>query len=243
LAPKSSLPSRGHLTKNPSAVPLTKEEIKLALSKSTPSSAPGPDGIPYSVWEGINLINPTIIVELLCHVVAFGCHLLSLKTANGVGIDKAGKAFSNFRASFCIIVLLKTISKIHKRVMKVRLSAIARFKGLVHLNHCGSLPGLSSSDACLALTPEVKVLQRPGLKVSSLFLDIKAGLDNVNASTLRARVMATHVQSYRVDCGSSILSERTCALVFEGSPNLRALVSVGTPQGSCIWLGTELPEG
>ena len=56
--PKDPLPSRGHLNKNPSPTPLTKEEIKLALSKSSPSSAPGPDGIPYSVWKRVNLIHP-----------------------------------------------------------------------------------------------------------------------------------------------------------------------------------------
>jgi len=63
--PKDPLPGRGRLRKNPSATPLTIEEIKLALSKSSPSSAPGPDGVPYSVWKKVNLINPTIILELL----------------------------------------------------------------------------------------------------------------------------------------------------------------------------------
>jgi len=37
-----------------------------------------------------------------------------------------------------------------------------------------------------------------------------------------------------VDWVSSFLSERTCTLVFQGSPNLSSPVSVGTPQGSPI---------
>jgi len=49
--PKDPLPNRGLLAKNPSANPLTKEVIRFALSKSSPSSAPGPDGVPYSVWK------------------------------------------------------------------------------------------------------------------------------------------------------------------------------------------------
>jgi len=118
--------------------------------------------------------------------------------------------------------------------MTVRLSAVARSKGLLHPNQCGSLPGLSSSDACLTLMHEVKTLQRPKLEVSTLFLDIKAGFDNVNACTLRARLLASHVPSYMVDWVSSFLSERTCTLVFQGSPNLSSPVSVGTPQGSPI---------
>ena len=118
--------------------------------------------------------------------------------------------------------------------MTVRLSAIARSKGLLHQNQCGSLPGLSSSAACLTLTQEIRTLQRPRLKVSTLFLDIKAGFDNVNANTLRARLWASHVASYMVDWVSSFLSERTCPLLFQGSPNLSSLVSVGTPQRSPI---------
>ena len=118
--------------------------------------------------------------------------------------------------------------------MTVRLSAIARSKGLFHPTQYGSLPGLSSSDACLALTHEFRTLQRPRLKVSTLFLDIKAGFDNVDASTLRAKLLASQVPSYMVDWVSSFLSERTSTLVFQGSPNIRSPVSVDTPQGTAI---------
>ena len=182
--PKDPLSSRGPLKKNPSATPLTKEGIKLTLSKSSLSSAPGPDRIPYSVWKKVNLINPAILLELLSPLLASGYHPSSLKTANGVVLDKPGKASYHSPTSFRIIILLKTISKILERVMKVRLSAFARSRGLLHPNQGGSLPGLSSSDACLTLMHEVKTLQRPRLEVSTLFRDIKGGFDNVNASTL-----------------------------------------------------------
>jgi len=110
-----------------------------------------------------------------------------------VVLDKPGKASYDSTTSFRIIVLLKTLSKIVERLMMLRLSPIARSKGLLHPNPCGSLPGLSSSDAWLTLMHEIRTLQRPRLEVSTLFLDIKAGFDNVNASTLRARMLASHV--------------------------------------------------
>jgi len=68
------------------------EEIRLALSKRSPSSAPSPDGIPYSVWKKVNLINPSIILELLSPLVDLGYHPPSLKSANGVVPDKSRKA-------------------------------------------------------------------------------------------------------------------------------------------------------
>ena len=108
--PKDPLPSRGRLTRSPSDTPLTKEEIKLALAKSSTTSAAGPDGVPYSVWEKENLINPAIILELPSPLVAFGYHPPSLKNANWIVLDKPGKAFSDAPASFPLIVLPKTIS-------------------------------------------------------------------------------------------------------------------------------------
>jgi len=148
-----------------------------------------------------------------------------------VVLDKPGKGSYDCPASFRIILLLKTISKILEPIMTVRLSAIARAKGLLQQNQCGSLPGISSSDASLTLTHEARTLQRPRLKVPTLFRDIKAGFDNVNASTLRAGLLAFHVPFYMVDWVSSFLSERTCTLLFQGSPNLSSPVSVGTPPG------------
>ena len=86
------LASRGHLKKNRSATPLTEEEIKLALSKSSPSSAPGQHGIPYSLCKRVNFINPAILLQLLSPLVPFGYHPPSLKTTNGVAMNKPGKA-------------------------------------------------------------------------------------------------------------------------------------------------------
>ena len=126
------------------------------------------------------------------------------------------------------------MSKILERVRTVRLSSITHSRNILHPNQCGSLTDLSASDACLSLAHEVRTLERPRLKVSTLFLNIKAGFNNVNASTLRAALLAKHTPSYMVDRVSSFLSERTCTLVFLGSPNLPAPVSVGSPQRALI---------
>ena len=42
-----------------STPPRIKEEIAPVLSKSTSSSAPGPDGILYLTWKRVNAINPS----------------------------------------------------------------------------------------------------------------------------------------------------------------------------------------
>ena len=182
----------------------------------------------------MNAINPAILLDLLSPLVTFGYHPPWLKHANGVVLDKPGKPSYDTPASFRIIVLLKTVSKILERVMTVRLAALARRALLLHPNQCGSLPGLSTSDACATLIHEIRTLQRPRWAVSTLFLDIKAGFDNVNASKLRALLIAKSIPSYMVDWVTSFLSERACTLVFQGAPGTRVPVEDGTPQGSPI---------
>ena len=89
-------------------------------------------------------------------------------------------------------------------------------------------------DATATLTHEVRLLQRLDLKVSSLFLDIKGGFDNVDPSQLSAALRAKGVHRYVIAWVSSFLTNRKCQLLFQGSPKKFSPVAVGTPQGSPI---------
>jgi len=151
-----------------------------------------------------------------------------------VVLDKGGKPSYESPSSFRIIVLIRTISKILERIIAARLLAAARLKGLLHPNQCCSLPGLSTYDACLTLTNDVKTLQRPCLKVSSLFLDIKAGFDNVDNNTLARILREGGIPHYLVSWVSSFLGEQSCTLIFQEAPGTAAPVNVGAPQGSPI---------
>jgi len=157
-----------------------------------------------------------------------------MKKANGIVLDKPGKPSYDSPASFRVIVLLQTVSKILERVVASRLSLTARTLKLVHSNQCGSLPALSSFDAAISLVDTVRTLQRPGLKVSTLFLDIEDGFDNVNASILCSSLKKAGVPHYMVSWIGSFLSQRTCRLLFQGSLKTFSPVQVGTPQGSPI---------
>jgi len=217
-----------------SVPPLTTDEIAATLSKCSPTSAPDPDGILYSTWKQVNKINPSILLQILAPLVLLGYHPASLKSSNGVVLDKPVKPSYASPSSFRIIVLIRTFSKILKRIIAACLLAAARLKGLLHANQCSSLPGLSTYDVCLTLTNDVKTLQRPRLKVSSLFLDIKAGLDNVDNDTLARILREGGIPPYLVSGVSSFLGERSCTLIFQGAPGTPAPVNVGAPQGSPI---------
>ena len=198
--------------------PLLPREITAALRKCSSSSAPGPDTIPYSVWKRVHLTAPRLLTDLLGPLLKFGYHPVLMKKAHGIVLDKPGKPSYDSSASFRVIVLLQTVSKILERVIASRLSLIARTLKLVDRNQCGSLPALSSFDAAISLLDTVRTLQHPGLRVYTLFLDIKGGFDNVDASILCSSLKKAGVPHYMVSWISSFLSQRTCRPLFQGSP-------------------------
>ena len=234
-------------------LPLALDEVSRALARSSTSSAPGPDAIPNSVWKRVYRVAPHLIHDLLAALVIYGSHPLTLKRADGIVLDKPGKPSYDSPSSFPLIVLLQTFSKILERIMNSRLSCVARAAGLLNPHQCGWLASLSASDAVTTLTHEVKTLQMAGRKVSTLFLDIKGGFDNVNPSTLCAMLRAKGVNPYLVSWTKSFLSGRSCRLMYQGSRKVFAPVLVGTPQGSPVStllfviyvsrLHSEIPQG
>jgi len=215
-------------------LPLAPDKVSRALARSSPSSAPGPDPIPNSVWKRVHRVAPHLSHDHLAPLVVYRSHPLTLKRANGIVLDKPGKSSYDSHSSFHVIVLLQTFSKILERIMNSRLTCVARASGLLNPHQCGSRAGLSASDAVTTLTHEVKTLQIAGRKVSTLFLDIKGGFDNVNPSTLCGMLRAKGVNPYLVSWSKSFLSGRTWQLLYQGSPKVFAPVAVGTPQGSPV---------
>lgn len=216
------------------APPVTTEEVTAALKVSSNTSAPGPDKVQYGVWKTIHRSLPKIIPALLNPLLQHGYHPVQLKKAFGIVLPKPGKPSYASHSSFRIIVLLETISKILERIVATRLFEFAKSSGLLSPHQVGSVKGLSTADGISLLHHEVTLLQASGLKVSTLFLDIKGGFDNVDAKILAQTLRSRNTPNYMIQWISSFLSDRECTLIFKGSPRISLPVSVGTPQGSPI---------
>jgi len=127
------------------------------------------------------------------------------------------------------------VSKILERIIASRLLLAARLKGMLNPNQYGSLPGLSTYDAVLTLFNNMKTLQRPCLKVSSWFLDIKAGFDKVDNPTLAPILREGGIPRYLVSWVSSFLGERSPSRLTNlpsPFPPLRLTPPLQSPSGS-----------
>ena len=88
IRPFRDLPSLGH------------QEIAHALIKSSNSSAPGPDQIPYGIWKEVNKANPCLLLARLGPLLTYGFHPTSLKKANRIVLYKPGKPNYSTPSSF-----------------------------------------------------------------------------------------------------------------------------------------------
>ena len=64
----------------------------------------------------------------------------------------------------------------------------------------------------------MKTLQRPRLKVFSLFLDIKTGFDTVDNTILALILREGGMPPSLVSIVLSFLCERSCTLIIQGAP-------------------------
>lgn len=140
--------------------------------------------MPYWVWKRLHRLFPNKLPELTSPVVEKGYHPTSRKRVEGVVLDKSDKCSYDTPVAYCVIVLLEMLSKIVERIIANRLSVQACELGLIHPNQCGLLSGVSTFHAAVSLNHKVVIAQKLKLKVSSLFLDIKGGFDNIRAAQL-----------------------------------------------------------
>lgn len=87
-------------------------------------------------------------------------------------------------------------------------------------------------DTSNTLTHAIRTLQMDKRKVSTLFLDINGGFDNVNPASLWGRMSAKGVNPYLGSQTCSFLWGRSRHPLLQNSPKVFAPALVGTPQSS-----------
>jgi len=207
-------------------------EVSLALQKCSNNSAPGQDQVPYGVWKRIHTVNHHVIPKLIYHLLSLSIHPPSLNDSLGILLPKPAKGDYNPFASYRVIALMQTFSKIAERIINHRLIKFAQLNSLYSLRQTGSLPQRATFDAGISLRHYVQEAQAGGLKASTMFLDIKGGFDNVDHSTLLQRLQTKNVPNYIVKRISNFISYRQCAIIFPGSPREMRAINTGIPQGS-----------
>ena len=158
-----------------------------------------------------------------------------LKQSIGVILPKPNKNDYTQCASFRVIALMQTFLKIAERVVNNRLMDIVYKEGLYCINQMGSLPHRSTINAAVSLQHWIKDAQFAKRKVSSLFLDVKGGFDNVNHQKLISLLSESgNVPEYLTDWIQNFVASWEIALTYPGSPRRKHEMNKGIPQGSLL---------
>jgi len=81
---------------------------------------------------------------------------------------------------------------------------------------------------------QIRTLQHPHVKASTLLLDIKGGFNHISFTVLTSLLRCKGIPHYLVSWVRSFFADRKCRLIFQGSPYVFLPVQVGTPHGSPV---------
>lgn len=132
---------------------------------------------------------------------------------------------------FCVIALLKTISKFLERVVAYRFAMMAHCSRLVSLQQYGSFQTLLCVDTVTTIISKIKSYQYTSSCIFTLFLDIKRGSNNIIPKHIKHILEDRNIPQYLVNWVIIFIIEREVSLLFQGASDTTILVERETPPG------------
>ena len=131
---------------------LTHKEIRDAITSSSSSKAPGPDGLGFECLKIAYRAIPDYFHSLYEVLLRYGYHPKAWREATIVVIKKTGKPNYGIPKAYRPISLLNCLGKIAEKIMATRLAFMAEKHHLLHKLQIGGRPKRSAVDAAMYLT-------------------------------------------------------------------------------------------
>jgi len=128
---------------------------------------------------------------------------------------------------------MQNFSKIAEQVVNTRLMNIAYKEDINYVNQTGFLPQRLTVDAVLSLQHWIEEAQFAKRKVSTIFLYVKGGFNNVDHSKLMGKPESNdRIPGYMAKLIHSFLTTSNIMLAYPGSPRYSHKFDKDIPQGS-----------
>jgi ribonuclease HI len=214
--------------------PATEKEVRNAIFTSSPSKAPGPDGISFLCLQHAYTAAPKLFNTLYTKLADAGYHPKCWREATGAIIPKVNKPDYGIPKAYRIVALLNCLGKILEKMMATRLSYLAETEDILHPEQIGGRKQRSAVDAVMALVHDIEMGKSNKWVTSVLMLDVKGAFDNVSRARLLKTMRELGLPDQYLSWTEDFMTDRRAALAFDGEKESIKPVETGIPQGSPI---------
>src|SRR5579863_313603 len=210
--------------------PVTEEEVRVAISSSSPKSAPGISGITYSLVRWAFETHPDPFTNIFTACLTLGHHPWG--EAKVVVIPKPGRADYSLTKSYRPISLLECVSKVFEKVIARRLSNDVDVYSLIPPSQFGSRRYHSAPDAATLLRLKADTCIRAKRIGVALLFDISRFFDQLSPPVTSLTLQRLGVDPNTCHWIRSFMTDRSITMEFNDSSHPGVTPSQGTPQGS-----------
>ena len=164
-----------------------KDQVLDALSRTSNTSVPGPDGISYKIikWANKSVLGEYLIDDVVDNLME-GKIPKEWQNSKVVFIPKPNRALAHLKA-WRPITLINCIGKLGEKVVADELQQA----GLLHRQQFGSVKGRSAIDAVFHEVTRVQRCLSAGGKAGWGLWDVKGGFQNVKKDIVLRKVQET----------------------------------------------------
>jgi hypothetical protein len=212
---------------------LSEGEVMKAIFGSNPRKAPGPDNLPFRVWQEIWPAVRHWVVHLYRRSLQLGYLPQTWREAKIIVIPKPGKPDYTVPKAYRPISLLRTISKGLERVVAQRLSEYLEREGKLSPTQFGARPRRSTEQALTILVEKIYDAWRRAKVLSLVTFDVQGAYNGVNKDILLQRIQKSGIPQFFVKWVYSFCSNRKAMIAFRDFCSESTTVQQpGLPQGS-----------
>ena len=214
----------------------SREEFRIAIANCSNASAPGPDKLSWShlkiILKDNECLNTIIHITNAC--IELGYWPLHFKRSTTIVIPKPNKKSYDLPKSFRSIVLLNTVGKLIKKVIREKLQFVMAASDFIHPSQLGGLKFKSTIDVGMALMHIIQTGWVKDLSTSTLTFNIAQFFPSLNHCFLTLIMKKVDFDNHIVSFFAHYLVDRKTNYFWNNFMSPIFNVNVGVGQSSAL---------
>lgn len=206
-------------------LPFGMEELNISLNELSGNSAPGPDGLPYNVYQNFGPLAKTRLLRVYNDCLRTGKLPDNFKHAVQNALPKSDGGVRGLTLMNAVVKILERL--IYNRIKNIIYAEIPDYQ-------FGFKKNLSSIDQAAKLIVTIQQARAERCNVGLLFLDIKKAFDRVDHHLLILDLLSIGIPRYMVHLILCLISHNRVTVLLNGFTSEEYIPEDGLPQGGIL---------